>query len=100
MSVVLYKDGESKAFDPFGFKDQLNKGWFFSKEESLNGMRTREGEGEGQGEGQAGETEQAEEIRKRTTFICNGCKKRVNRFKDTIVYDDSENKFCSEECKG
>ncbi len=91
MSVVLYKNGEAEKFDPFGFKDQLNNGWFLSKKESLNGMRTREGEGEGQ----AGETEQAEKIK----FKCKECGLRKTWEEKDIFVNESGDKFCTEECK-
>lgn len=92
MSVVLYKDGESETFDPFAFKDQLNNGWFFSKEESLNGMQR---EGQEQGEGQAGETEQAEKIK----FKCKECGLRKTWEEKDIFVNEAGDQFCTEECK-
>ncbi len=95
MSVVLYKNGEAEKFDPFGFKDQLNNGWFLSKKESLNGMRTREGEEQRQGEGQ---TEQAEEQGK-IKFKCKSCGLRKTWPEKDIFVNESGDKFCTEDCK-
>ncbi len=96
MSVVLYKNGGSELFSPHNFKEYLTQGWFFNREESLNGMRKREEQGKG-------ETEQAEEVKAETTikrkyFKCAGCGKRKSRFPEDILYNDENDRFCSEEC--
>ncbi len=113
MSVTLYQNGKAENFDPFLFKQQLNHGWFLTREESLNGVRKEENKEittekvRNEEDIPSQEGDEAEEVieilapgpRPRTTFNCKGCGKRRNRFRDTIIYDEAGKKFCSEECK-
>ncbi len=98
MSVVLYRNGKFKLFSPYEFKDYLDHGWCFSKEESLHGLRKRNEE-RNKEEVKAEEETKKVEIKKRKYFRCSGCGKRKGKFPEEIFYDDDGKKYCSEECK-
>ncbi len=111
MSVVLYRNGKLKLFTPYEFKDYLEHGWCFSKEESLqNGLR-KEREIEVKTEVKTEEVKKVavvvvedeeskvvEEKKKRKYFRCSGCGKRKGKFPEDIFYDDENKKYCSLEC--
>lgn len=107
MSVVLYRNGKLKLFTPYEFKDYLDRGWCFSKLESLqNGLR-KEREIEVEAEAKAEEVEEVKVVveveepevkRKKKYFICAGCQKKRVRYPEDILHEDDK-KYCSEDCK-
>ena len=108
MSVVLYRNGKLKLFTPYEFKDYLDHGWCFSREESLQNELRKEREIEVETEAKAEEVkkvsvivevEEPEVKRKKKHFTCDGCEKRRFRYPEDIVYGDAEKEYCSEECK-
>ena len=110
MSVVLFKDGYGELFDPFLFNEQLNHGWFLTREESLkNGMfkkEVKENPPEEVGNEEDEESEESNEEEVLTTesipkvkFKCNGCGKRKTWNEQKIIKNDFGDLFCSEECK-
>lgn len=113
MSVVLYRKGNTHTirgikcevglFNHYEIEVQLKNGWYKSPKEAYGLLKDEKSNEEKKNESHK---EKAQEVpkeeavdKKRTTFKCDQCGKRITRYVDRIITNTLNKRFCLEDCR-